>query len=452
MLTDTEIRKLCAKPPSKRVEHPDGKVAGLFFITQPSGATSWALRYRVEGASRKLTLGPFPTLSLKAARRKAEEERGNIARGEDPAAAKQTSRAAAKAERERETDLIEKVVEKFIERYAKAKTRDWSETKRLLEKNALPKWKGRPLSTITPQQIHDLLDEITDRGAPIAANRVLAQLKVLGGWAVGRGIIEKNPFEGIKAPASEKDRARERVLNDVEIKQVWDAAEALGQPFGPIVKLLLLTGARRDEVASMEWRELDFSPVQISMEADGRQAEVAGKRWSIPKERTKNKRAHVIPLSDAALDILKGLSRVETKRGADGKTRPALVFTTTGNTPVSGFSRAKASLDELIAEQLRKEAEPRGEALEAVPSWILHDLRRTVATNLQKLGIRLEVTEAVLNHVSGSRAGIVGVYQKHDYAAEKRAALDAWARRLETIINGEQPSNVVELGRRGDKQ
>ena len=314
---------------------------------------------------------------------------------------------------EGETDLVEKVVEKFIERYAKAKTRDWRETERLLEKNAVEKWKGRRLSTITPPQIHDLLDEITDRGAPIAANRVLAQLKVLGGWAVERGIIEKNLFEGIKPPANEKDRARERVLDDAEIKLVWNAADVIGWPFGPVVKLLLLTGARRDEVAQMERTEVDLD----------------GAIWKLPASRSKNRREHAIPLSDTALEVLRSLPRIE---------RSGFVFTTNARTAVSGFSKAKPALDRAMAELVGERSAP-------IPCWVLHDLRRTMATNLQRLGVRLEVTEAVLNHVSGSRAGIVGVYQNHDYAAEKRQGLDAWARRLEAIVSGAGASNVVEL-------
>jgi integrase len=181
----------------------------------------------------------------------------------------------------------------------------------------------------------------------------------------------------------------------------------------------------------MEWREADFE---------------AG-IWRLPKERAKNKRAHEIPLPVSAVEILKTLPRVEPKRGFDGKVRPALVFSTTGATPVSGFSRAKSAIDAFIVERLREEAEARGDDPDAVaaPDWVIHDLRRTVATNLQKLGVRLEVTEAVLNHVSGSRAGIVGVYQRHEWAAEKRAALDAWARRLGGIVNGEPQSNVVKI-------
>ena len=258
MLTDITIRKLLASPPPKRVEHADGKVAGLFFITQPSGATSWALRYRADSASRKLTLGSFPALDLKTARRKAEEARGAIAKGEDPAAAKTAAREAAKAEREAEGDLVENVVSQFIERYAKTKTRDWRETERLLKRNVVERWPGKCLREITKPMVHAMLDAIADRGSPIAANRVLAQLKVMCKWAVGRGIISASPCDGVSAPSSERGRARERVLSDEELRLVWKAADSIGWPFGPIVKLLALTGARRDEVAQMEWREIDF--------------------------------------------------------------------------------------------------------------------------------------------------------------------------------------------------
>jgi integrase len=289
-----------------------------------------------------------------------------------------------------------------------------------LKRNVVERWKGGRLSTITKPQVHDLLDSIVDRGAPIAANRVHTQLNVMGRWAVERGIVTTNPFAGIKAPSSERGRARERVLSDVELRLVWKAAEAIGWPFGSIVKLLALTGARRDEVAQMEWREIDFDCAL----------------WTLPAARSKNRREHAIPLSDAALEILRSLPRIE---------RSGFVFTTTnGRVPVSGFNKAKDRFDDAI-DELR--TQPGGEESEPIEPWVFHDLRRTVATNLQKLGVRLEVTESVLNHVSGSRAGIVGVYQKHDYATEKRQALDAWARRLEAAVAGAAMSNVVDLAK-----
>ena len=290
----------------------------------------------------------------------------------------------------------------------------------MLVKEVANRWNGRRLSQITRAHVHEMLDEIVDRGTPIRANRVFAQMRKMCRWAVARGIIDRSPCEGMSAPSPET--RRDRVLDDAELKLAWEAFEAIGWPFGPIGKLLFLTGARRDEVAGMEWREIDLD----------------ARTWTLPASRTKNKREHVVPLSDAAVEILADLPRVEGGR---------FVFSTTGRTAVSGFSRAKASVDAAIIQRLRKDAEERGDDLTDVkgpPSWMLHDLRRTVATNLQKLGVRLEVTVAVLNHVSGSRAGIVGIYQRHSWAEGKRAALDAWVRAGRNR-DGQSPSNVVEL-------
>jgi hypothetical protein len=193
-----------------------------------------------------------------------------------------------------------------------------------------------------------------DRGAPIRANRVFAQFRKMCRWAVSRGIIERSPCEGMTAPSQET--RRDRVLSDDEVGRAWRAFDKIGWPFGPIGKLLLLTGARRDEVASMCWGELDL----------------ARRTWTLPKERTKNKREHVVPLSVAALEVIESLPRIE------GEAR--FVFTTTGRSAVSGFSRTKRSID----------AAMRDPANGGPVHWTIHDLRRTVATNLQRLGVRLE--------------------------------------------------------------
>ena len=340
----------------------------------------------------------------------------------DPAAVKQASRAAVKAEREAEVDRVERVIALFVERYAKPNTKDWRETERMLVKEVAGRWQGRRLAHITRAHVHEMLDEIVDSGRPIRANRVFAQTRKMCRWAISRGIIDRSPCEGLTAPSPETKR--DRVLDDAEIGLVWAAFNAIGWPFGPIGKLLLLTGARRDEVASMRWSE-------VNLEA---------KTWTIAKGRSKNGVVHMVPLSDAAVKIIESLERIESKLG--------LVFSVTGRTPVSGFSRAKAAIDKAVLEIMKDEAEARGDDPAEVRSrahWTIHDLRRTVATNLQKLGVRLEVTEAVLGHVSGSRAGIVGVYQRHTWAAEKHQALDAWARRLDAIVEGRDPANVVEI-------
>ncbi len=420
MLTDLGIKKLAL--PNKRREIADGRIAGLYLVLQPSGAKSWAVRYRAFGIPKKLTIGPYPTIDLATARKRAQEALGDVAGGKDPAAVKQASRAAAKAEHEAEVDRVERVIELFVERYAKPNTKDWRETERMLVKEVARRWAGRRLSHIARAHVHEMLDEIVDSGRPIRANRVFAQFRKLCRWAVGRGIIDRSPCEGLTAPSPETKR--DRVLDDAEIRLVWAALGSIDWPFGPVGKLLLLTGARRDEVASMRWSEIDL----------------AARTWTLPGSRTKNKQPHEIPLSDAAVGIIEALPRIEGKSG--------LVFSVTGRTPVSGFSRAKLSIDRAILEIMRDEAEAHGDdpaEMKGPAHWTIHDLRRTVATNLQKLGVRLEVTEAVLGHVSGSRAGVVGIYQRHTWADEKRAALDAWARKLEAIVSGEAPSNIIDL-------
>ena len=398
MLTEIAIKKLPVS--DKRREWPDGKITGLYLVVQSSsGAKSWALRYRAGGKPKKLTLGGYPNVSIAEARRRAQEARGEVAGGKDPAASKKATREAAKAEQSAD-DKVANVAKSFTEKYLKRHVGPgWArEAERLLRKEILPVIGSKRLRDVRRADAIDILDSIVDRGAPFTANRALAVLTRLGNWAVEREIIAASPFDRIKPPAVEI--SRERVLSDDEIKLVWGAFESVGHPFGAFGKLLLLTGARRAEVAGMRWGEVDF----------------AARAWTLPGARAKNGYEHVVPLSDAAVRVLQDLPRIGDK--PDG-----FIFTTTGRTSVSGYSHAKAAIDRATGAL----AEP----------WTFHDLRRTVATNLQKLGVKLEVTEAVLNHVSGSRGGIVGVYQRHNYADEKREALDKWANRLAQIVGEE---------------
>jgi integrase len=185
------------------------------------------------------------------------------------------------------------------------------------------------------------------------------------------------------------------VLSDEELALLWKGTEQLGAPFGPLFKLLILTAQRREEVAGMDWSELDRSAAL----------------WTLPGYRTKNGKPQLVPLGRLAIDVLDAIA------GATEWPREGYVFSTTGKTPVSGFSKAKRRLDEIMT----------GDLASRFSSWRAHDIRRTVATGLQRLGVRFEVTEAVLNHVSGSRSGVAGVYQRYDWADEKRHALNAWA-------------------------
>jgi len=392
--------------PEVRREVPDGLLRGLYLVLQPSGARSWAVRYRNRaGTPRKHTLGTYPAIDLRSARELAQQALIEVAKGSDPAADRKAARTGAKVPTDR--DLVEKVAEQFIERYAKANTKSWPEAKRILDREVVAHWRGRHLGAIGRADVHELLDGVVDRGSPVMANRVLAAVRKMCAWSVDRGIITASPCTGIKAPTAE--RSRDRVLSDDELRGVWMACDAIGWPFGALVKILLLTGQRRDEVGKMRWSELDLD----------------GKTWTLPRERAKNGMAHVVPLSEPALAIITALPRI----GASD-----YVFTVTGKTAVSGFSNAKDRIDALLA---ASQGEP-------VPAWVFHDLRRTCATGLARLGTALPVVERVLNHVSGSFGGIVGVYQKHGFADEKRHALDTWGAFVERLV-GEPGANVVVL-------
>jgi integrase len=405
-LTQVAIDKL--KPGTVRREIPDGQVRGLFLVVQPTGKMAWAVRYRHYGRPRKLTVGGCPEISLKDARTAALRALSSITEGKDPAAEKQAAKATARAARRQSSDAVEKVIDDFIRLYAKPNTRDWRETARLLKQFAVA-WEGRRLAEIGKADIHRVLDGIVARGAPISANRAFAQVRKMCRWAVSRGIIERSPCEGIIAPSPET--ARDRVLPLDELRQVWLAADKLGFPFGPIVKLLILTGQRRGEVAGMEWLEIDLEK----------------KIWTIPAARSKNRRAHDVPLSPPALAILEGLPRFSGSKFVFG-----------AEAPPSGYDAAKKRLDRLHA----------GASGEPIPPWTLHDIRRSVATGLAGLGVNLPVIERCLNHVSGSFGGIVGVYQRHSFADEMRAAMDAWGRKIEALVNGDE-GRVIELaGRR----
>jgi integrase len=390
------------KPGASRREVPDGEVRGLYLQIFPSGKASWAFRYRFGGRTRKLTIGASPEIGLKDARDLARAAHLQIASGEDPGAAKQAARTATKALPAR--DMVEKVAAQFLARHVKnlaAATR--IEVGRIIAKEILPTFRGRRLSEIKRPDVIEWLDGIVDRPAPIAANRALGWLKGLCNFAIERGIMEVSPIAGIKPPAPET--ARDRVLSDDELKAVWEAADALEPVYAGFIKLLILSGQRLREVSEMEWKEIDLD----------------ARLWTLPGMRAKNSIEHAIPLSDQAVEILKALPRIAGS---------AFVFTINGRNPIRGTHLVKRRIDKL--------APP-------MPSWVLHDIRRTVASGMARLGINLPVIEKLLNHVSGSFAGIVGVYQRHSFADEKRAAMTAWARHVEAIVSGETAANVVEL-------
>jgi integrase len=271
---------------------------------------------------------------------------------------------------------------------------------------------------ISRRDVVELLDSIVDEGRGTTANRLLAAIRKLFNWCIERGVLEPSPCAGIKAPA--RETSRERVLSDEELPWLWQACCDQGYPFGPLVQLLILTGQCRDEgLMTLGEASLDE------------------RLWTIPSGRAKNGIEHVVPLSRAVVETFEALPRIGGPRG--------FIFTTTGRTSVSGFSCAKALADRRMLEIARAEAGEAEEDPDAVeiPHWTLHDLRRTAASGMARLGHPPHVVEAVLNHRSGTIRGVAAVSNRHPYAEEKRRALEACSRCVVELVSWSPADNVV---------
>ena len=398
-LTAKAVEK--AKPGAKRREVPDGLLPGLYLVIQPSGTRSWAVRYRHADRTRKMTLGSFPAVTLAQARESGAAALRAAAAGNDP------GQANIEKHRIAVPDVIEATVADFFERHCRRsnKPRTAEETERLFKLHVIPAWKGRTVQSIARRDVLDLLDDLVDAGKPVAANRTLTAVKTFFTWCIGRDIITASPAAAVKKPTAE--RSRDRILTDLELRAVWQAAKSLCGPFGALVKLLILTGQRRDEVAAMRWDEINLQT----------------RTWTLPAARTKNKRQHDIPITDAMLAILNAQPRI---KGC------AYILTNDGKTAASNYGKSKRALDALLPPDM--------------PHWVLHDLRRSCASGMARLGVSLPIIEKVLNHVSGSFGGIVSVYQRHDFAGEKRAAMDAWAKHIMGLTEDE--GNTILLASR----
>lgn len=397
--------------PTKRQELPDPAFPSLYLVVQPTGTKSWALRFRHESKTIKLTLGNWPLMGLADARTAATAARDKIERGQNPAAEKLAAKTAKLEVENSNRNKIKTLVEQFDKRHLST-LKSGREARRQFDTHIIPAWGHRDIQSITKRDVVDLLDNLIDQGKATTANRIRAYLSKFFNWCASRDIIEVPPTLSVKAPAKEK--TRDRVLSDDEIRWLWKACDEEGFPWGPAAKIMLLTGQRLNEVVQMTDDEID------------------GETWRLSGRRTKNSRAHDVPLSTAALGVLSQVERINGNQG--------FIFTTTGTTSVSGFFKGKSHL---AARMVRIASEERSEPVE-IPRWTFHDLRRTCATGMARLGIPVRVTEAVLNHVSGTGGGIVAVYQRHDYADEKRQALEAWARLVAELLSG-KAENVIRL-------
>jgi len=431
-LTAKAVEK--ARPRAARHEVPDG-ASGLRLVVQPTGSKSWCVRFRRGRTTAKLTLGPWSDtelegepaigqpLTLAAARRLAAKVQQDRALGRDPVA----ERAKLKeARRQDAANTFDGWARSWVTEYAMKRQRRWREGARRLgfdvsqpEKGLAARWRDRPIASISKNDISTLLREVHRRGIPglecragvgcDSRKRAMGQmLSELFSWLVGENVIRDDPTAGTRLP--NQGKARERVLSGAELGALWHSAGEVGEPWRGAIRLLILTGQRVGEVAAgankgEQWgmRRSELSPDLAT--------------WTIPGARTKNHQTHVVPLSAAAREVIARSLRI------DGS---PYVFTTNGTAPVCLGSKVKEKLDNAMAARLGA----------APPPWRLHDIRRTVATGLERNGVGLQVTEAILNHVSGSKAGVAGIYQRHTYPEEKRAALEDWAGAVSWLARG----------------
>ncbi len=388
----------------------DALVPGLAVRMSDRGKCTFVLVKRYPGGKHPVprALGEYGAISLEQARTKAREWLELIRKGIDPQTHEEELR---RKEEHWRADTFAAAFEEFVSRHL-SRLRTGRDVEREMRRLLLAKWGSRPLTSISRKDVIAAVYRLHDDGKPVMANRLLAYIKTFFRWALDRAMIEASPAALVKKPGRESKR--DRILVDAEIRAVWLACDRIGA-FGRAVRFMLATAARRDEAGRARWEELD------------RRA----KLWRLPAGRTKANRAHEIPLNDAALRVIDATPEMGP-----------FVFTTGGTKALSGWSKAKAKLDREALQELRKAAAERGERPGNVnlASWHLHDLRRSAATNMARLGIDRVVIGKVLNH---AESGVTAIYDRHRREKEVAEAMDAWGRRLEQIIDAAPGGEVV---------
>lgn len=382
-LTEMAVSKL-APEAGRRLEVFDTLTPGLALRITEGGKKSWSVMYRVAGRGdggnrgplRRMTLGAYPLIDLKAAREKAREALDLADRGDDPSDRRKDELA------EKRDSTVDNIASRYVALHLKPSVKKWHDAERLLRLHVLPEWGNTPIGDIRRRDGQKLLDKVLMAHGVGIAREVRKHVVAMFNWAHDRDEVGVNVLAGMKR----KDLAygeRERVLSMDELKAIWAAADKMGYPFGPMVRLLILTAQRRAEIAGLErgW----LLPDQQAFE--------------VPASHYKTDRPQVVPLSAPALAIVEGLPKWN---GGD-----FLLSTTAGRVPVSGFSKAKARID----------------TLSGVEGWTLHDLRRSAATHMARLGVAPKHVEMVLGHAT---EGVAGIYNRYEYLTEKRAALDLW--------------------------
>ena len=386
-LTDPAIAAL--KATDKAYEVFDARVGGFSVQVYPTGKKTYFVNYNLAGKRKRLRIGEPKLMKISEARTIAMQEKEKAQAGINP---KREREEATKAKVREDQNTIANVATDFVKRYcvgsgSEPNLKSWREYQRTLEHYVLPRWGSRGADSITRQDVTALLDAVEDKNGPYQANRVLAVVRKMFNWLLARGVIEHSP---VSVGIARKEKPRERTLSDDEIVEFWTGCEKQAYPFGKLFQLLLITGQRREEVAGMRWSQIDL----------------VENVWSLPAHSTKMGREHLVPLSPMAVDLLNTLPRFDD---CD------FVFPSRNSNDrhVSGYSKAKVKICQLETD------------------WRLHDLRRTVRTNLSRLEIDYIICNKVLGHIDGS---VEGSYDVHDYLRQKRAALEKWAVLLTGIV------------------
>jgi integrase len=439
-LTQAAVEKL--KPHAESVTYWDNQCPGFGLRISPRDRRTWIAMYRVNKKPVMETIGTMAVIpKVEKARELARASMTQARDGVNPVEIRRKAEAEEQAKAEAEAFTVRNAVDRYLAEAGRSTSKSgqpWrpktaKEWRRIFEHDVLPHWGERPLAEIAKSDVLELVnDKAAHRerkrqgradGAAVQAGKMLVRLRTFFGWAAANDLIDSDPSAGVRIPAREAQRDR-ALLKDGdgdlkekdadEIRRFWQGCDKMGWPFGPLFKLLLLTAQRRDEVGGMRRLEIDLDR----------------RIWTIPRERAKSDRTHLVHLSSLAIETLEAVPNTG-----------ALVFSSTGATPVSGYSRAKARLDRLMTAQLRRET---GEPEAAIEEWILHDLRRTAATGMAKLGIAPHVVDKILNHSLGAIRGVAAIYNRHAYLPERKAALEAWGRYIEGLMRPGE-SNVVTL-------
>jgi integrase len=411
-LTDQGVERLKydprIAPKNGRLEITDELCPGLILRVTPNGAKSFSVIYKIRGEGgvtpagrlltgrqHRITLGATPPLDLKFARERAKEILRAASEGRDL----RQERIATNIRQHQNT--FERTFQRFIEQEIKPNVSSWRVVERVLRIHVLPHWAGKKVHDIRRSDIHAILDDLVSRGLRGAGSEVRKHLSRFFNWAADRELTSENPLSGLKRSDLGSNLEAGRALTDAELRAVWRSACSLGYPFGALFRLLILTGQRRNDWAHARTSELDVENCWLE----------------IPRTRYKSRRDHIVPLSALAIEILGAVPSYSCPS--------AFLFSSReGRVPVSGFSKAKAKVDNEASATLKLEGH-------SLASYRIHDFRVTCETRLATLGFNQDIRDAVLGH---AKRGLQRTYNKYDYHDEKQTALEAYGAHITNVV------------------